>query len=108
MRAGRLRYRVTIQAPQVVRDAMGGESITWVTETTVWAELDPYRLAPRVNLMREHGRAVLSFRARAPLAVTLEKRAVYEGAPYRVIEIDGSRRHRGEIAFIVEGEGVEA
>lgn len=37
--AGRLKYRVELQSKSVTRDAMGGEAITWVTQSTVWAEV---------------------------------------------------------------------
>lgn len=41
MRAGTLRHRLTVQRPESVRDATGGETITWVTVGTVWASIEP-------------------------------------------------------------------
>jgi len=41
--AGRLTQRVVLQSKSVVRDAMGGETITWVDAATVWAEIRPLR-----------------------------------------------------------------
>ena len=37
--AGKLNKRVELQSKTVTRDAMGGESITWTTQATVWAEV---------------------------------------------------------------------
>lgn len=37
--AGRLKHRVELQSKSVTRDSMGGEVITWVTQSTVWAEV---------------------------------------------------------------------
>lgn len=41
--AGRLTQRVILQNKSVVRDAMGGETITWLDAATVWAEIRPLR-----------------------------------------------------------------
>ena len=38
--AGRYAHRVTLQSKSVVRDALGGEVITWTDETTVWARVE--------------------------------------------------------------------
>jgi len=41
--SGRLTQRVILQSKSVARDAMGGETITWVDAATVWAEIRPLR-----------------------------------------------------------------
>jgi len=41
--AGRLSQRITLQSKSVVRDAMGGETLTWVDAASVWAEIRPLR-----------------------------------------------------------------
>lgn len=38
---GKRQKRVAIQSKQTVRDAAGGASHTWVTDTTVWAHIAP-------------------------------------------------------------------
>ncbi|MGL4480452.1 MAG: phage head closure protein [Aeromonas veronii] len=35
--AGKYRHRITLQSKSVMRDAMGGETIAWTDEATVWA-----------------------------------------------------------------------
>lgn len=37
--AGKLNRRIELQSKTVTRDAMGGESITWTTQATVWAKV---------------------------------------------------------------------
>lgn len=37
--AGKLNQRVELQSKTVTRDAMGGESIAWTTQATIWAEV---------------------------------------------------------------------
>jgi SPP1 family predicted phage head-tail adaptor len=41
--AGILDKRITIQSRTVVRDAMGGETISWATVQTVWASIEPLK-----------------------------------------------------------------
>ena len=41
MNSGKLRHRITIQSKGVARDSFGAEVITWLTEKTVWASVDP-------------------------------------------------------------------
>jgi len=41
MRAGIMRHRITIQSKSVVRDSFGGETVTWTTFATVWAQMRP-------------------------------------------------------------------
>jgi len=39
LNAGKLNRRITLQSKTVTRDAMGGESITWTTQATIWAQV---------------------------------------------------------------------
>src|SRR4051812_28090568 len=48
MQAGKMRNRVTLQEKSTGRDAIGGEIVTWVDLSTVWAELDPWHLRDRL------------------------------------------------------------
>jgi SPP1 family predicted phage head-tail adaptor len=38
-----MRDRITLQEKSVVRDALGGEIITWVDKAIVWAKAQPLR-----------------------------------------------------------------
>ncbi len=49
MEAGVLDRKITIQSQSVVRDAMGGETVTWGTYKTVWAGFKPLRNMERVE-----------------------------------------------------------
>jgi SPP1 family predicted phage head-tail adaptor len=106
MQAGRLDQRITLQKKQVTRDAYGGEVITWLDVQTVWAEAEPWRLRDRLVARRQLGESVVSFRVRAPLDVSLDKRAVFGGIPYNIVEIDATRKRRGELSFIAKGEDI--
>lgn len=49
VRVGRMREQVVIQRRDVVRDAGGGETVTWTTVATVWARVKP---VPREESVR--------------------------------------------------------
>jgi SPP1 family predicted phage head-tail adaptor len=39
-RIGKLRHRLTLEAPQTTADEIGGRSVTWVPVTTVWTAIE--------------------------------------------------------------------
>lgn len=41
MRAGRLRFRLELQAPEDIRDDIGGVRQDWQTHATVWGDIVP-------------------------------------------------------------------
>jgi len=41
MQSGKLKHRITIQSKGVARDSFGSEVVTWITEKTVWASIEP-------------------------------------------------------------------
>lgn len=41
MRAGLLRHKIEIQNKAIMRDSMGGETITWVPFAYAWASIEP-------------------------------------------------------------------
>lgn len=43
LKSGDLDQRVTLQSRSVVKDAMGQDTITWVPEATVWAQVQAVR-----------------------------------------------------------------
>jgi SPP1 family predicted phage head-tail adaptor len=99
-----MRHQVTLQEKSVARDAYGGEAITWVDVATIWAELDPWQLRDRLVLRRQQGEAILSVRVRAPLAASLGKRLLFDGAGYDIIDIDATRQHKGELFITARAE----
>ena len=50
MAAGKRRHKLTIQQRATSRDALGGQSTSWVTVSTPWAEALPIRGTNFVNL----------------------------------------------------------
>jgi SPP1 family predicted phage head-tail adaptor len=104
MQAGRLRHQVTLQSKSVSRDEFGAEVETWAPVATIWAEFEPYSLRERLNMRRQAGESVIGFRVRAPLAISLGKRLVYDGANYDVVDVDATRKHKGELFITARAE----
>lgn len=105
MQAGKLRHQVTLQSKGTpTRDSYGGEEITWVDVITIWAEVEPWQLRERLTLRRREGESVIGLRVRAPLAVSLSNRVVFEGTAYNVIDIDATLKHKGELLITARAE----
>jgi SPP1 family predicted phage head-tail adaptor len=104
MQAGKLREYVTLQEKSVTRDAFGGEVVTWTTVESVYAELDPWQMRQRLTLRRQQGDAVIGLRVRWPSQATMAKRYLVDGTGYHIIEIDPSRKHKGELLVTCQAE----
>jgi SPP1 family predicted phage head-tail adaptor len=108
MQASLLAERITIQEKQVTRNAYGAEDIEWLDIATVWAEAEPWRMKERLVARRNLGEAVISFRVRHPCPVALDKRILWNGSAFNVIEIDATKKRQGELSFIARGEEISA
>jgi SPP1 family predicted phage head-tail adaptor len=106
MRAGALSERIVVQVASVARDAYGGQTRTWSDEATVWAQADPWQLRDRLAARRQMGDAAVSFLVRTPLTVSLGRRIAWAGAYYDIVEIDASRKGRGELLLICRAEDI--
>lgn len=104
MRAGAMRHVITLQEKSTARDAYGGEVDSWTDLEVAWAELDPYQLRERLTLRRQQGEAIIGFRVRTPFAASLGKRLMFDGAGYNIVDIDASRKHKGELLITAQAE----
>lgn len=97
MEAGALRHRVRIQYKVVVRDAYGGETITWTDADTVYAEVLPGSGGEGID-----GKAVeatlltrVRMRYRDDITIQPERRLVWGSHTYdirAVQDVDGRQR----------------
>lgn len=104
MRGGALRNKITLQQKSVTRDAFGGEVVTWVDVETAWAELDPYQLRERLVLRRQQGESIVGLRIRTPSQASLGKRFLMDAVGYDIIDIDATRKHKGELLITARAE----
>lgn len=97
MRAGSMRQRISLQRKTVTRGAMGGEVVTWATQSTTWAEARPLSGNELVASEQHQGVTVVEFRIRYDSAVIPkpEWRVLWGPGIYEVtsvINVDGRNR----------------
>ena len=89
--------RILIQNRTVVRDALGGEIVTWVDFATLWATVR--RTGAREQYLSGSNReqasvnAVFRIRYRSDLDATM--RVIHDGSPYDILGVEevGRKRH---------------
>jgi SPP1 family predicted phage head-tail adaptor len=97
MRIGKLRHRVTLEAPGQTQDPNTGEMTPgWQPVATVWASVEPLSardfIAAQASQSEITARIVMRYRE----GITPEMRAVHRGRPYKihgVLPDAGSGRH---------------
>jgi len=95
-KAGKLDRRLRIERVTTARDALGGQSESWATLATIWAEYQPVKDGERFRA-GEIGRDQLArFRIRwsaIVATVTQRDRLVFEGAVYEIVGVKELGRH---------------
>lgn len=71
MRAGQLRYKVTVQTKYTARDAYGAPSVTWKDNFNTWASISPLRGAEYVAAQETKADVTHHVRLREAALVTL-------------------------------------
>jgi SPP1 family predicted phage head-tail adaptor len=87
MRAGRLRHRVSLQAPNEAQSGTDGSvTPTWATENTFWANQLPQAAREFVLAQQRDGELTTVFACRYREDVTNKKRLLWDS---RVFDIRG-------------------
>jgi len=96
MRSGKLRHRVTLQAPTNEQDATGSEVITYPTDTvSVWAEVLELRGREYISAREQHSELTTKIRIRYREDIGVLWRAVHGTRVYdviHVVDLMGKRR----------------
>lgn len=108
MLAGRLRERITIEERTVSRDAMGGETPTWATVATVWAEAQPIAGREYVALRQGQSDITIRFRMRYRTGVNTGQRVRWDGRVYDIIEAINVRARDRELELLCTGDAGDA
>lgn len=87
MKAGKMDQRITLQAKSVTRDAMGGEVVTWVTQTEVMAEYEPLTGREYFASKIEQGEATIRFKIRRGTSVTTAWRLLWRSVAYDIKDV---------------------
>ena len=84
---GKLNKQIIIQYKNVTRSSYGDETITWTTEDTVWASVQPLTLRQRESFVVQQNRAEVTheIHMRYRRNLTPEKRMKYGD---RIFDID--------------------
>lgn len=88
MRAGVLRHRVILQSPvRTPRDAMGGETLTWIDEATVPASVEPLIGREYFAAEQVQSEVEVKFRIRHYSGIKPEWRIMFEEKAYDILSI---------------------
>lgn len=95
MRAGKLRYRITIQAPVHDVDEFGGVIDDWADLATIRAELVQQSTREFLRGQGAVDDELVVFRTRHVEGVTNAMRVLFQGIPHNIREVapDALRRH---------------
>lgn len=104
MNPGKLRQRITIQSRSVSQDSYGGQSETWATVMTVWAQITS--LSSRELVAAQAGQSEIThqIRIRYVAGITADMRAVYNGRYFNLaLPINTEERNIELVIPCVEG-----
>lgn len=105
MRAGELRELVTIQHKGTpVRDAAGGETITWTTFATRSAAVDPINGREYVALRAAQSDISIRFRLRYLTGVDTSMRVLWKGVAYEIVESINVEARSVETQLLCRGD----
>lgn len=91
MKAGELRYRITIQSRSDSQDASGQPVPTWGTLATVWASFDPERGREYFAKAGELSANPARFRIRYRSDVTTKMRVSFDSRVYDIKAVVNAR-----------------
>jgi SPP1 family predicted phage head-tail adaptor len=86
MDAGLMDQRVTLESKSVVRDAVGGETITWSTLATVWARVEVLRGREFVELRAAGSEITTRFTVRYRADVSTVNALTWGTRQYSIVE----------------------
>lgn len=87
IKAGRLRERLTIQAPSAVRKALGETVLTWQTEAVVWGEVESLSAQEIVQAMQNQLQVTHRVTIRYYAGLTSEMRLVWRGKTLEILSV---------------------
>jgi len=106
MEAGRLNRRIRIESKSVVRDAYGGETITWTLVAEVWAAVLPIRGREYVAIRQAGAELTTRFLIRYRSGVTPAMRIVYDGANYDIVDVINPQDGNEHLEIMATAEAV--
>ena len=89
MRIGPLKKRVAIRSASSERDDYGQPSLTWSTDATVWASIEPLNGRELVSAQQQHAETSHRIRMRYQpgTTVTAAKRLLYDSRIFEIVSV---------------------
>ncbi len=95
MRIGPLRHRVALQSATSSLDEYGGAGLSFSTDATVWASVEPISGRELISAQQQHAETTHRIRVRYTTNVTQESRIVWESRIFEVVSlIDNKEKKR--------------
>lgn len=89
MRIGPLNKRVAIRSAAAVQDEYHEETLTWSTDATVWASVEPLSGRELISAQQTHAETTHRIRMRYQpnTTVTAEKRILYDSRVFEIVSV---------------------
>jgi SPP1 family predicted phage head-tail adaptor len=99
VRIGKLRHRVTVQAPSVVKDTLAQDVKSWATVGTFWAEVVPKggREAVNAQQVRADSNFVVRMRYQGSTAITPQCQLIHRGRTLKITSVNDVDERRREL-----------
>ncbi len=100
MRIGPLRHRVALQSATAVQDEYHENTLTWNTDATVWASVEPMSGRELVSAQQQHAETTHRIRIRYTANVTQESRVIWESRTFEVVSLIDSKEKKRMIELM--------
>ena len=100
MRAGELNHRVKLQEKSVTRDAVGGETVTYIDRATVWAAVEPLAGRELFAAQQLQAETTVRIRMRYWSEVKPEWRALWRDAVYEIQSVIDTGAEQRELQLM--------
>jgi len=89
MRIGPMKKRVAIRSATAVQDEYHENTLTWATDATVWASIEPLSGRELVSAQQQHAETTHRVRMRYQpgITVTAEKRLLYDSRVFEIVSV---------------------
>lgn len=101
---GRMKFRVEIQSRTGVADGMGGQTVSWTTTATVWADIQPLSMIERTQADRLLGDATHKLIIRNRALAPTTQRILYGSRQFNIVSIVNPDLANSHLVVLVREE----
>lgn len=100
LHAGIFRHRITILEKTVTRDGYGAEIVTWTTQGTYWASVEPIRGREFVEMKQAQAEVSHRIRMRVATGIKPEMRVSFDGREFEIDSVINVRERDRELQLM--------